>query len=124
MPKSIKDNLISQLGLDGLPQEKKIELMMKWGDIVQKDIIIRVLRELSEEDKAEMDKLLASQGENFEEIYKFLDIPYLEIKNIKNPNPGKYYDMDEKVRNFLIEYFRTYNQSLYAYLDIDFEWDT
>jgi len=73
MPKSIKDNLISQLGLDGLPQEKKIELMMKWGDIVQKDIIIRVLRELSEEDKAEMDKLLASQGENFEEIYKFLE---------------------------------------------------
>ena len=73
MPKSIKDNLISQLGLDDLPQEKKIELMMKWGDIVQKDIIMRVLRELPEEDKAELDKLLAAKGENFEEIYKFLE---------------------------------------------------
>ena len=73
MPKSIKDNLISQLGLDDLPQEKKIELMMKWGDIVQKDIIIRVLRELPEEDKAELDKLLTAKGENFEEVYKFLE---------------------------------------------------
>ncbi len=73
MPKSIKDNLISQLGLDDLSQEKKIELMMKWGDIVQKDIIMRVLKELPEEDKAELDKLLAIQGENFKEIYKFLE---------------------------------------------------
>lgn len=73
MPKSIKDNLISQLGLDDLPQEKKIELMMKWGDIVQKDIIIRVLKELPENDKVELDKLLAAQGENFKEIYKFLE---------------------------------------------------
>jgi len=82
MPKSIKDNLISQLGLDDLPQEKKIELMMKWGDIVQKDIIMRVLRELSEEDKAEMDKLLAAQGENFEEIYKFLEGKMLNLDDI------------------------------------------
>lgn len=73
MPKSIKDNLISQLGLDDLPQEKKIELMMKWGNIVQKDIIMRILKELPEKDKAELDKLLAAQGENFEEIYKFLE---------------------------------------------------
>ena len=59
--------------MDDLPQEKKIELMMKWGDIVQKDIIMRVLRELPEKDKAELDKLLTTKGENFEEIYKFLE---------------------------------------------------
>ncbi len=73
MPKSIKDNLISQLGLDDLPQEKKIELMMKWGDIVQKDIIMRVLKELPENNKVELDRLLAAKGENFKEIYKFLE---------------------------------------------------
>jgi len=73
MPKSIKDNLISQLGLDDLPQEKKIELMMKWGDIVQKDIIMRVLKELPENNKVELDRLLAAEGDNFKEIYKFLE---------------------------------------------------
>jgi len=90
MPKSIKDNLISQLGLDDLPQEKKIELMMKWGDIVQKDIIMRVLRELSEEDKAEMDKLLAAQGENFEEIYKFLEGKMLNLDDIAKEEIEKF----------------------------------
>src|SRR3990167_8410501 len=73
MTKSIEDNLISQLGLDDLPQEKKIELIMKWGNLVQKDIIMRILRELPEKDKKELDELLAEKGENMEDIYKFLE---------------------------------------------------
>ena len=71
MPK--KDNLISELGLDNLSREKKIELMIKWGDIIQKDVLIKILQVLPEEDKAELDKLLSRKKDNFKEVYKFLE---------------------------------------------------
>ncbi len=77
MPKKAKkdktDNLVNQLGLDDLSQEKKMELIMKWGDIIQKDVLMRVLKELPEESKAELDKLLTKEKDNFKEIYKFLE---------------------------------------------------
>ncbi len=69
----IEKDLITELGLGDLADEKKIELVIKWGNVVQKDIMIRVLTELSENDKEELDKLLVGKGENFEEIYQFLE---------------------------------------------------
>ncbi len=69
----VEKDLITELGLGDLADEKKIELIIKWGNIVQKDIMMRVLTELSESDKDELDKLLVGKGENFEEIYQFLE---------------------------------------------------
>jgi hypothetical protein len=69
----IEKDLITELGLGDLSDEKKMELVIKWGNIVQKDIMMRVLAELPEGDKEELDKLLIGKGENFEEIYQFLE---------------------------------------------------
>jgi len=69
----VEDNLITALGLDELSEEKKIELIMKWGDIVQKDILMRTLKELPEKDKKALDKLLAEKGENWDEITAFIE---------------------------------------------------
>lgn len=48
MPISLEENIISKLGLDDLPSDKKADLLMRMADIVQKRIALRVLRLLPE----------------------------------------------------------------------------
>lgn len=73
MTKQPIQDLITELGLHNLPEPMKVHLIMKWGSLVQKDIIMRVLRELSESDKEELDRLLAKPGDNFEAVYALLE---------------------------------------------------
>jgi len=70
------------LGLQDLPDEKKEQLILKIGELIQQNIILRVLDELSDKEKDEFDKVLAQEdGEktlaflqsklpNLEEIFK------------------------------------------------------
>lgn len=48
MPVFLEENIISKLGLDDLPSDKKADLLMRMADIVQKRIALRVLRLLPE----------------------------------------------------------------------------
>ncbi len=56
-------NLIAELGLADLPEDKKTEMILKIGNIIQQNILLRILSELSEKDKTEFDKVLA-QGDD------------------------------------------------------------
>ena len=70
------------MGLQDLPDEKKEQLILKIGELIQQNIILRVLDELSDKEKDEFDKVLAQEdGEktlaflqsklpNLEEIFK------------------------------------------------------
>ena len=57
-------DLIKHLGLDNLPAEKKEEVILKMGGVIQQNILLRILRELDDKDKDEFDKIL---GENNDE---------------------------------------------------------
>lgn len=57
---SLQKNLITELGLDNLPQEKKEELVLKIGGLIQQNILLRILQEMNESDKDEFDKVLGA----------------------------------------------------------------
>lgn len=49
MTTTIQDNIISKLGLDNLPADKKADLLMRMAEIVQKRLALRVMALLPDE---------------------------------------------------------------------------
>lgn len=74
----LQKDLIKELGLDNLPEEKKAKFILKIGELVQQNMILRILNELSETDKDELDKIMAAN--NGDKTFEFLQskIPNLE----------------------------------------------
>lgn len=56
-------NLEKELGLDSLPEGKKILLMNQMADVVESRINLEILSLLTEADKKELDKVLDSNGD-------------------------------------------------------------
>jgi hypothetical protein len=56
------------------------------------------------------------------DAFKFLDLPQYHKIEFKRPNQGKYSKLETKIVEELTEYFKPYNQQLYEYLGIDFNW--
>ena len=54
----LKQNIIEALHLEALDDDKKIALVEKMAEVVQKKITLRVLEELPEEKKNELEKLI------------------------------------------------------------------
>ncbi len=53
----IQQNIIEEFGLGGLPEEKQAELLTAMTESVLKRITIKILEQLSDEDRDEFDKL-------------------------------------------------------------------
>ena len=56
-------NLVKELGLDSLPQEKKAALINQMMEVVESRINLEVLSTLTEDEKKELDKVLDSNGD-------------------------------------------------------------
>jgi len=66
---------------------------------------------------------LASEAENtYNKIFRFLDLPSLRI-DFDNQRIRNYPKMNSDTRKKLIEYFKPYNEELYKFLNMDFDWD-
>ena len=66
----LKKNILVELGLQDLAHERQLELLNKMSDLIQKRVLLRVIKSLSVAEKEEFDKLLGK--ENAQEIYRFL----------------------------------------------------
>jgi hypothetical protein len=71
MTDEIQSNLISDLGLENLPEEKKEELIAKMTEVVLKRIFIETVEKLSEKDQGEYAKMIEEKAAP-EEMEKFL----------------------------------------------------
>ena len=60
--KKIK-TIIDELGLEKLSEEKKQELIMKMAEIAYKRVILRAIKNLSDEEAKELNDILKNQGE-------------------------------------------------------------
>lgn len=58
-----QQNIIRALGLEDLPDEKKLELIEQVSDVVEKRILLRVLESLSPEQRKELDGLLDAESQ-------------------------------------------------------------
>jgi hypothetical protein len=53
----LDDNVIRRLGIENLPEEKRLELLSRMTELVQKRVTLRLMENLSEADAAEAEKL-------------------------------------------------------------------
>ena len=51
-------NILEDLGLLDLPEERKAELLDKMSDLIQKRVLLRIVKMLSDKDKNDLDKVL------------------------------------------------------------------
>ncbi len=61
----------------------------------------------------------------YNQVIKFLELPKWELHEYKKIGAGKYNQpkMEFSTRTQLIDYFRPYNEKLYKFLGINFNWD-
>lgn len=76
----LEANIIEELGLESLPEERKIAIVQMMTDLVQKRVMLRIMEILSEAEKDEFEKLLKEKGEGAPEAAEFLKekIPNLD----------------------------------------------
>ena len=56
-------------------------------------------------------------------VFKFLEIPNWRLFEYKKWGKRNYQKMDDKTRNWLINYYKPYNKRLYELLGRNFNWD-
>lgn len=56
-------------------------------------------------------------------MFKFLNLPNWKLKKYKKYNLSNNPRMDDKTRKNLLDFFKPYNQQLYEYLGINFNWE-
>ncbi len=54
----LKQNIISALGIDSLPDEEKAALIDQMGELVEKRVVLRLMQELPKEAHEEFEKLM------------------------------------------------------------------
>jgi ElaB/YqjD/DUF883 family membrane-anchored ribosome-binding protein len=68
----LESNIIEELGLESLPEERKIAIVQMMTDLVQKRVMLRIMEVLSETEKDEFEKILKEKGEDAPEASEFL----------------------------------------------------
>ena len=71
----LKTNIISHLRLQNLPDEQKLELVDKMAQLVEKRILLRIMKSIAEKEAKEI-----------EELSKYNEGDKLEFLNKKFPN--------------------------------------
>ena len=61
----------------------------------------------------------------YNQVLKFLDIPKWKLKEYKKIGAGVYKrsEIDPGLKKKLIEFFKLYNEDLYKFLGIRYDWD-
>ena len=57
------------------------------------------------------------------QIFDFLEIKHVKIKDITKHNVRKFPPMEQKTRDYLLDFFRPYNESLYKLIGKKFDWN-
>ncbi|MBI4159642.1 hypothetical protein HY504_00570 [Candidatus Wolfebacteria bacterium] len=76
----LKQNIIKDLGIDLLPEDKQEEVILRIGKLIFQGVLLRVMDLLGDADKDELEKLMAGDGATPEAVMKFLQqkIPNLD----------------------------------------------
>lgn len=64
----------------------------------------------------------SATSDTLKKIFEFLDVQDFNLTSYEKYNLGKYVPMDDAVVKMLVEYFKPYNEQLYSYLNINFDW--
>jgi hypothetical protein len=68
----VKKEIMKELGLESLSQEKQDDILVKMGEIILKKIFIETVDRLSAEDRKEFENML-EKGKSTDEVEVFLN---------------------------------------------------
>lgn len=69
----LEQNVMAALGLINLPEERKVALIEKMTELVEKNLIVRILQGLTDEDAQEFEKIINGTEE---EKVKFIQAKF------------------------------------------------
>jgi len=69
------------------------------------------------------ENLALKTKETMNEIFRFLDLPEYDLQNTEKVNVSKKSKMNPETRKILINFFKSYNDQLYRFLNHRFDWD-
>lgn len=75
----LEQNIITGLNLQALDDDKKIALIDKMSEVVQKRLTLRLIDQMSENDKTEFEKILDFSPENVSEFLQKIFPNFLEM---------------------------------------------
>lgn len=84
----LQKDLIAELGLQALPDGKKEEMVLRIGEIIQQNVVLRILSEMSESDKDEFEKVLGD--ENGEKTLEFLQAKFPNLNQVAEEEISKF----------------------------------
>ncbi len=67
----LNENIIAALGIESLPDDKKIEMIEKMSELVQKRIVLNILKQLDDDEKEKF--VEATSNKQDEEVKEMLD---------------------------------------------------
>lgn len=85
----LQKNIISELNLEMLDDEKKVALLDKMSEVIQKRLTLRVLEKLSDSDQDEFEKIMDKEPDKVSDflqtkIPEFTEIIQEEIVKLKS----------------------------------------
>lgn len=89
------------------------EQLQIWLNLFPKDQIFVI----STED------LASKTNETLGTVFDFLKLPSYKIQNLDRQRVGNYSEMNPKIRQTLIEYFKPHNEKLYSLIGKKFDWN-
>ena len=90
LQKIAKIDLIKELGIDKLSEEKQEKILMQMGEIVQQRTLLRLAEEMTDEQKDEFNKSLKENKEDPEKMTKYLQTNFPELDKIITEEIGRY----------------------------------
>lgn len=94
----LRKNILVELGLQEMPEDRKLDLLSRMSDLIQKRVLLRVIKSLSVQEKEEFDKLLGKGNE--QEIYRYLIAKVTNIEQITDEEVIKFKEeVIEQVKN-------------------------
>jgi len=110
---SLSDQAIYQRPRSYITKGFYAHQLKPWFEIFRKEQLLILQTE----------KFATDSSSIFFEIFDFLQLPRHTIHEFKKMNVAKYPPMKEETRMFLKEYYRKYNDDLYALLGKSFDWN-
>jgi ribosomal protein S17E len=90
LEKIAKVDLIKELGIDKLPEEKREHVLMQMGEIIQQRTLLRLAEEMADEQKDEFNKVLDENKEDPEKVTEYLQTNFPELDKIVMEEIGRY----------------------------------
>jgi len=84
----LQKDLIVELGLQALPDDKKEEMVLRIGELIQQNVVLRIISEMPEGDKDEFEKVLSE--ETGEKTMDFLQAKFPNLNQVVEEEIAKF----------------------------------